>query len=178
MQDHYTELLGMHGRQDGNRPGAQQLDPCTRSLGLSKLDFTHVHVPACHPNTTNANSPHSRMVDVQNTSVQTSPSMHGPPAIPYPPPVSFSISRQQQAHNTTAWPQEQRKHTLTQLTLQEALTAFRPDFIQQSCERQRSLREKQWERVDGRHRPPPIRNRKGAPQSEKTPKFFFVGEPM
>jgi len=144
MQDHYTELLGMHGRQDGNRPGAQQLDPCTR------------------------------MVDVQNTSVQTSPSMHGPPAIPYPPPVSFSISRQQQAHNTTAWPQEQRKHTLTQLTLQEALTAFRPDFIQQSCERQRSLREKQWERVDGRHRPPPIRNRKGAPQSEKTPKFFFV----
>lgn len=69
------------------------------------------------------------------------------------------------------------QHTLTQLTLQEALTAFRPDFIQQSCERQRSLREKQWERVDGRHRPPPIRNRKGAPQSEKTPKFFFVGEP-
>jgi len=100
MQDHYTELLGMHGRQDGNRPGEQQ------------LDFTHVHVPACHPDTANANSPHSRMVDVQDTSVQTSPSMHGPPAIPYPPPVSFSISRQQQAHNTTAWPQEQRKVSL------------------------------------------------------------------
>lgn len=112
MQDHHTELPGMHGTQDGNRPGAQRLDPRTRSLGLSKLDFTHMHVPACHPNTTNANFPHSRMVDVQNTSVQTSPSMHGPPAIPYPPPVSFSISRQQQAHNTTAWPQEQRKVSL------------------------------------------------------------------
>ena len=122
MQDHYTELLGMHGRQDGNRPGAQQLDPRTRSLGLSKLDFTHVYVPACHPNTAsvpachpntaNANFTHSRMVDLQDTSVQTSPSMHMPPAIPYPPPASFSISRQQQAHNTPAWPQEQRKVSL------------------------------------------------------------------
>jgi len=70
------------------------------------------------------------------------------------------------------------QHTLTQLTLQEALTAFRPDFIQQSCERQRSLGEKQRERVDGRHRPPSHREQKrGAPESEKTPKFFFVGEP-
>ena len=80
------------------------------------------------------------------------------------------------------------QHTLTQLTLQEALTAFHPDFVQQSCERQRSLRERWRNRVDGRHRPPPagcregarpppLGYREGAPQPEKTPRFFFVGEP-
>ena len=69
------------------------------------------------------------------------------------------------------------QHTLTQLTLHEALTVFRPDFIQQSCERQRALREGQWRRRrrEGGHRPPPLGCREEVPQSKRTPKFFFVG---
>ena len=122
MQDRYTELLGMHGEQEGITR-AWQTDPRTRSPGLSQLDFTRRHVPSCPPNNTKTSLSHSRMVPLQDTSVQTTPSLqvppamphpppampHPPPTMPHPPPVSFSIRRQQQAHSTPAWSQEPRK---------------------------------------------------------------------
>ena len=186
MQDRYTELLATHGKREGN------VSKSTRAY----TETRHIHPPS---NTKGKPVSCSRPVHMQDTSVQTTPSLH----VPHPPlksAISFSIPKQQtpiieereksleqrtvraafhhQLCSKSEPPSSPLQHTLTQLTLHEALTVFRPDFIQRSCERQRALREGQWRRRrrERGHRPPPVGCREEVPQSKRTPKFFFVGE--
>ena len=91
MQDRYTELLATREKREGNI--SKPTRTYTRSSETTQLGFASRHI---HPPSNSKGKPlsHCRKVHMQDTSVQTTPSLH----VSHPPPrsaISFSIPKQQ-----------------------------------------------------------------------------------
>ena len=112
MQDRYTELLATQGKRGGNI--SKPARTYTRSSETTQLGFAsrYIHPPS---NTKGKPLSHSRKVHMQDTSVQTTPSLH----VSHPPPrsaISFSIPKQQTPII------EEREELLEQRTVRAAFT--------------------------------------------------------
>ena len=122
MQDRYTELLATHGKREGSvsKPARTYIKPSeTTQLGFA---CRHIRPPS---NTKGKPLSHSRKVHMQDTSVQTTPSLH----VPHPPPrsaISFSIPKQQTPII------EEREELLEQRTVRAAFTITGPSVWSKS----------------------------------------------
>lgn len=115
MQDRYTELLATHGKREGNVSKSTRAYTETTQLGFG---CRHIHPSS---NIKRKAVSCSRPVHVQDTSVQTTPSLH----VPHPSlksAISFSIPKQQTPMI------EEREKSLEQRTVRAA--CFSPSIVQ------------------------------------------------